>query len=273
MPLVQIKQASKRQMKIIKRVLYVVPFFCALTFNLSYAECRSDYYDETVQVAKVHDGDTLKLGDGRKLRIIGINTPELARDNKPAEPYALQASQTLKQLLNHQNTVKLRYGSEKQDRYGRLLAHVFLNNGGNITELMLKKGMGLALVVPPNLWNSDCYQQAEQYAQQKQSAFWQHPRYQAIDVHQLAKQHRGYYRVRGRVQRIGESSSAYWLNLSDDFALKIKKSDNQYFTSLPIENLKGKTVIAQGWIYESRYKNRREMRMRIRHPAALDVVK
>lgn len=260
-------------MKIIKRGLCVVPFFCALTFGISYAECRSDYYDETAQVAKVHDGDTLKLGDGRKLRIIGINTPELARDGKPAEPYALQATQTLKQLLNQQNTVKLRYGSEKQDRYGRLLAHVFLNNGGNITELMLKKGMGLALVVPPNLWSRDCYQQAQHTAQQAQNGLWQHARYQAIDVHQLDKQHRGYYRVRGRVLRIGESSSAYWLNLSDDFALKIKKSDNRYFTSLSIENLKGKTVIAQGWIYESHHQNRHEIRMRIRHPAALDVVK
>lgn len=273
MPLVQILQATKRHRIIIKRVLQLVPFFCVLPPGIAYANCASDYYDEIVQIGKVHDGDTLKLTDGRKLRIIGLNTPEHARDEKPAEPYAMQATQTLKQLIDNQHRIKLRYGAEKRDHYGRLLSHVFLNDGRNITELMLKKGMGLALVIPPNLWNKDCYQQAEQTAQQAQTGLWQHPRYQAIDVLQLESHYRGYYRVKGTVQRISKSRSAYWLALSENFALKIKKSDSHYFNSLPIESLKGTTLIARGWIYERPYKNRNQKRMRIHHPDALDVVK
>ena len=42
-------------------------------------------YDEIAVVDYIHDGDTLRLRDGRRVRLIGINTPELTRDNKPAE--------------------------------------------------------------------------------------------------------------------------------------------------------------------------------------------
>lgn len=249
-----------------------MPFFYCLAIYHAYAECRSDKYDETVQLHKVHDGDTFKLTDGRKVRIIGINTPEHARDNQPAEPYALHATQALKQLLENQPHLKLRYGAEKQDRYGRLLAHVFLNDDRNVSELMLQKGMAQALVVPPNLLHVSCYQQAEQAARLNQRGLWQHPRYQIIDAQQLSSQHRGYYRVKGTVQRVGESRSAYWLNLDDHFALKIKKSDSHYFTQQPIKNLQGQQLVARGWIYISNHKNRDELRMRIRHPSALDVV-
>ncbi|MGD8483335.1 MAG: thermonuclease family protein [Thioalkalispiraceae bacterium] len=260
-------------MEIIKRVLVAVPFFCLALAHAANAECRSTYYDETVSVDKVYDGDTVRLADQRKIRIIGINTPERARDDKPAEPYALQASQALQQLLHNQPRVKIRYGKEKHDRYGRLLAHVFLTDGRNLTELLLRQGMGLALTVPPNLWRYECYQRAEQSARQAGAGLWQHPRYQAVDVKQLAPQQQGYYRVTGTVQRIGESRSAYWLNLSNDFALKINKSDQHYFIAPGIDDLKGTTLVARGWIYERQYRGHRQKRMRIRHPAALNVVK
>ena len=266
----KIKPALKQVMKFNKRVLLAVPFFyAALISQPAYAICASGYYDETVQIRKVHDGDTLKLTDGRKIRIIGINTPELARDNQTAEPYADKATQNLKQLLRGRS-IELRYGKEKHDRYGRLLAHVFLPNGQNVTELMLKKGMGLALTVPPNLWAQPCYQQAERSARQQNIGLWQHARYQAIDVQKI--QQHGYYRIKGTVQRVNESRSAYWLNMGHHFALKIKKSDARYFISAPIKQLTGKTLIARGWIYPTHYKGKNELRMRIRHPAALDVV-
>ena len=106
-------------MKFNKRVLLVVPFFYAIFVSPhAYANCATEYYDESVQIHKVHDGDTLKLTDGRKIRIIAINTPELARDDQTAEPYADKATQSLKQLLSGRH-IKLRYGTEKHDRYGR----------------------------------------------------------------------------------------------------------------------------------------------------------
>ena len=60
---------------------------------LAAVDCPADRIDEYVEVADVHDGDTVRLVDGRKLRLIGFNTPELARDESPAEPLATEARQ------------------------------------------------------------------------------------------------------------------------------------------------------------------------------------
>ena len=51
------------------------------------------------QVAKFVDGDTLILDPGEAIRLVGINTPEMARDGRPAEPLALEARDTLVALL------------------------------------------------------------------------------------------------------------------------------------------------------------------------------
>jgi endonuclease YncB( thermonuclease family) len=269
MPLAPIEQGARQQTKTLKGVLYAVPFFCLLAFTQNAnARCSSNFYDDTVVVASVHDGDTLRLQDGRKLRIIGINTPELARKKKPAEPFAHQARVALEEILKSNRQIKLRYGKEKYDRYNRLLAHPFLINGENITEHLLKQGMGFSIVVPPNIWQADCYKNAEKYARNNNIGLWQHPRYLPLDVSKITKKLRGYHRVTGTVQRIGESRYSYWLNLSKEFALRIKKQDAKHFSSLPIHNLEGKTLIARGWIYE----RNNEMRMRISHPSALEVV-
>lgn len=246
-----------------------VPFFCLFAFsqNIS-ASCATSFYDASVEVERVHDGDTLRLTDGRKVRIIGINTPELARKNKPADPMAHEARDALQALLKDNSQIKLRYGKEKYDRYNRLLAHPFLADGTNITEQLLKKGFGFALVVPPNNWQSDCYKKAENQARQNQVGLWQHPHYKAIAAEQVTKKFKGYYRIKGKVERVGESRYSYWLNLSKGFALRIKKQDAKHFNSLPIKSLKDKTIVARGWVYE----RNKEMRMQIRHPSALEVV-
>ena len=56
-----------------------------------------------VGVAKVVDGDTLRLVDGRSVRLIGINTPELGRDGRKAEPFAVAAQRRLRALVEASN--------------------------------------------------------------------------------------------------------------------------------------------------------------------------
>ncbi|MEJ2143176.1 MAG: thermonuclease family protein [Gammaproteobacteria bacterium] len=247
----------------------VVPFFCWIApAQILAADCLSRFYDSKVEVKRVFDGDTFQLTDGRKVRIIGINTPELERDNKPADPLAYEARDALKNLLKENRHIQLRLGKEKYDRYHRLLAHPFLADGTNITEQLLKKGLGFALLIPPNNWQSECYRQAENHAREQKLGLWKHPYYQPVAAERITKNFRGYYRVKGKVGRIGESRNAYWLNLSSGFALRISKKDARYFHALPVESLKDKTITARGWVYE----RNNEMRMNVHHPAALEVV-
>ncbi len=257
--------------KFIQRALISAPFLVALWSGVlppalaRGTDCTAARFDEQVTVRYVYDGDTVQLSDGRKLRLIGINTPERGRDDQPAEPHADVARQHLHQWRQNSRQWFLVYDQQRQDRYGRLLAHVFDGQGRNITQQLLRDGAGQLLVIPPNLKFIHCYRQAQQAARRAGHGVWALPEYQPVTVEQLLPETRGYRMVTGQLTRIGESRSSLWLNLGKHFALRLKKGDLSYFNRQEIATWVGRRITAQGWIY--RYKG--QSRMRLRHPAAL----
>jgi endonuclease YncB( thermonuclease family) len=78
-----------------------------------------------LMVARIIDGDTLELEDGRRVRILGIDAEELYFDDfsQPPTCRALEAKNFLETLILDKK-VELEFEEEKEDRYGRLLAHV-----------------------------------------------------------------------------------------------------------------------------------------------------
>lgn len=257
-------------MVVSKRALLAASFFYAwllLLTSAQAADCQSEQYDEQVTVAKVFDGDTVQLTDGRHLRFIAINTPERGRDNRPAEPLADTAKYRLESLLAADKSLLLRFDQEKKDRHGRLLAHPYLHDGRNLSQTILQAGLGFHITVPPNLLFLDCYQQAEQEARQQQRGLWQQPYYQPQQASQLPPTATGFRRITGTVSRIGESRAAYWLNLGNNFALRLPKSELHYFPFAPV-SLMGKTLTVRGWVYL----RRDELRMNLRHPASIEAI-
>lgn len=110
---------------------------------------------------KVSDGDTLRLGDGRKVRIIGINTPELASKTRSAEPYALMAKQAAEVFLEKSKQRYLLEGVEPKDPHSRVLAHVFNEEKDILAEYLLRHGLAMQIVIPPNTRFNECYRHAE----------------------------------------------------------------------------------------------------------------
>ena len=53
--------------------------------------CAPDRIDARVSVTHVVDGDTVKLADGRTLRFIGVDTPEIGHEGRPSQPFAAEA--------------------------------------------------------------------------------------------------------------------------------------------------------------------------------------
>ncbi len=257
---------------LVKRTLPAASFFylclCLLVAPLAADECRSDRIDETVHVSRVFDGDTVRLQDGRHLRLIGINTPELARDERPAQPLAEAARQRLRALLANNSPLQLRYGTERHDRYGRLLAHAFLADGRNLTALLLREGRGSQIAIPPNLWGLDCYRHAERVARAAGRGIWSHPWHQPRHADSLATSTRGFHLVTGRVSRIGESQRALWLNLGDGFAVRIPREDLVYFKKIPPPSLLNRKIEVRGWIY----RRNRQLRLTLQHPAGLRIL-
>lgn len=232
--------------------------------------CRLNQAHETVRVSHVYDGDTIKLKDGRKLRLIGINTSERGRDDETDQPFYQAAKSRLQQIIKqNRSIIKIVTGKQKRDRHKRLLAHVFSPDGTNITATLLNEGLGFSIVIPPNLQFLNCYQNVEQVAEKLKRGIWAHSFSQPIESDSLntSKSNLGFKRVIGRIQRINQSSSAYWLTIENNFALRIMKRDLRYFRDYHPETLLNKKIIAKGWI--SRKKN--NLRMSIQHPLSLII--
>lgn len=232
------------------------------------ADCPADRTDERSRVAFVHDGDTLRLDDGRSVRLIGLDTPEVGHDGTPAQPFAEQARTALEKLLAADPYIRLRYDAERQDRYQRTLAHVYLDDGRSVAALLIEQGLAAALVVPPDLWNIECYRAAERRARTGRRGIWALPAYQPVASTALASDAQGFHLIHGRVTRVGGSRKSVWLTLEGGLSLRIERDDLHYF-STPPEQLRGRTVIVRGWPHPGRDGG---PVIRLRHPAALEVV-
>lgn len=249
-------------------VYAALAFPLLLATRLSWADttgCEPDRIDEWAIVEYVYDGDTVRLVDGRRVRLIGINAPEIGRDGAPSDPFAQRARQALMELAGPKTRVGLRYDETRTDKYRRSLAHLFLGNGTSLQEELLDQGLATTLVVPPNVWSLDCYADAEARALRTRRALWSLPQYQIVEAEQLGLDTRGFRIITGRVQRVGHSKSSVWLNLSPQVALRIPRDDLSYFADFDPVQLNGRRVIARGWLYL----RRDQLRMTIRHSANL----
>jgi len=228
--------------------------------------CSSHSYDEQAYVTKVYDGDSLKLADGRKIRLIGINTPEMNYDTGTPEPYAEKAKQLLENtVLKHK--VRLKYGTDKKDHYKRTLAHLLLNDETNIQYVLLEKGYASNIAIPPNLWMHKCYQAAEKLAQKTKKGIWNNRISRPIKAKSLDRNRTGYKRVIGRINSIDHSNKNVKLYFDNKLTLIIAKNNSKYFKNFNFESFINKTVTVKGWV---RLKQNRFI-MDLKHPSAIET--
>lgn len=141
--------------------------------------------NELYYVRKVIDGDTIILFDHQKVRLIGIDCPErfesdkLLRDASRSglnvkEITALgQRSYEFARVLCESQSVRLEFDRDKYDRYGRLLAFVFLSDGRMLNEELIKNGYALAyLRFDFNEQYQAKFRQAQQYARAARKGLW-----------------------------------------------------------------------------------------------------
>ena len=243
--------------------------YCCLAAAAAGA-CHTAHYDAPGRVRYVIDGDTVVLAGGGKVRLIGIDTPELGHDGTVDQPYARQAREFLVALLRQpRGQIHLVYDRQRRDRYGRLLAHLFLPDGTSIEARILARGLATPLVIPPNVGFLGCYQGQSQQAMDAGTGLWSLPQYRPTPVSALTGTERGYHRVRGKITHIGDSRTSVWLDMGRRLGLRIVKTDLQYFANLHIETFAGRTVEARGLIYQQNG----QLRIRIRHPVNIRLLK
>lgn len=156
-----------------------------------------------VLVARVIDGDTIELAGGELVRYIGVDAPETrrrigARWIEDPEPFGREATEANRRWVEGRR-VRLEYDVERRDRYGRLLAYVYVDGemvpppgasaksgssrvrdvafgeapgGGMVNAKLLEEGYAQLLTIPPNVKHADRFRQAQAAAREGRRGLW-----------------------------------------------------------------------------------------------------
>lgn len=117
-------------------------------------------------VSRVVDGDTFHCQDGRKVRLIGIDSPERLQG-----PFGVRSRGALLGLLQSGAPVRLERDVAARDQYGRVLAHAWLGSI-LINEAMVRGGWAVLYTVPPNVKYADRLQKAQNEARAGAAGLW-----------------------------------------------------------------------------------------------------
>ncbi|MDP9478176.1 MAG: thermonuclease family protein [Actinomycetota bacterium] len=132
-------------------------------------------YDATATVTRVVDGDTVEISpaiDGvEDVRLIGVDTPETKEPGCAPQPYGSEASSYAESVLPGQR-IELEFGVERTDRYDRLLAYVYTEDGEMFNENLLEGGYAQAYPYPPDTKYADRFARAQESASAAGLGIW-----------------------------------------------------------------------------------------------------
>ena len=131
------------------RRLILLPVLALFTAGTAACPLGESDPVERAEVVFVNDGDTLELADGRRVRLLGVNAPEIDHDApRRSDPLALEARNTLSALFPKGTPGLLRLDEEQRDRYGRLLAHLYTMDRLSVAEILLERGLAVTRWCP-----------------------------------------------------------------------------------------------------------------------------
>ena len=129
------------------------------------------------KVSKITDGDTFyvmtKNSEKFKIRLIGIDAPESYNVGKKfrKEYFGKEAKIFVTNLLKNKK-VKLTFDVQKTDRYGRILAYIYLENGVFLNQYLVENGFAVVATFPPNVKYVEVFTKAEKLARKKEVGLW-----------------------------------------------------------------------------------------------------
>jgi micrococcal nuclease len=126
-------------------------------------------------VRRAVDGDTLLLADHTRVRLLGVDTPETKRPEAPVEPWGPEAHEFTRARVEGRE-VRLEFDKERYDKYGRVLAYVYLGDWF-LNEELIRAGMGRAITNHPySEAMKRRFRAAEREARDNRRGIWSHAR-------------------------------------------------------------------------------------------------
>ncbi len=136
------------------------------------------YHDHTFRVVRVVDGDTIDIeapdhgNPGTRIRLWGVDTPEVAHGSQPNMYFGPEARTFAERTLENKSVHIVLSPKRTRDRYGRLLAYVFLERGGTmLNELLVEEGMAYADTRFDHAYKKR-FEDAEKRARKSSTGLW-----------------------------------------------------------------------------------------------------
>jgi len=231
-------------------------------------------------VTAVTDGDTVILDDGRVVRMIGIQAPKLPLDRPDFQPWPLAPeARAALVALALDKPVRLGFGGESVDRYGRVLAHVFVDGPEGAVwaqQAMIELGLARVYSFPDNRACLDLLFAAEGRARLGRLGIWADPYYSTRAADQpgdLLARAGQYELVEGRVLLADKNGGRVYLNFGrfwkEDFTAVIEAPALRLFAKAGIDPLllENALVRIRGWVDD-----RDGPRIEVTHPEQIEVL-
>lgn len=220
-------------------------------------------------VERVVDGDTVNLTDGTRVRMVGIDAPELGRRGNPDDPYARDAHQHLSTLLElGGHEIGLMVGEPERDRYGRLLAVAYTGRHGDLAAHLVRNGLALVTAIPPLTDAWSCQREAERHARNARLGLWSENSGPVVDASELHRT--GFAIVRGKAGAWSERKRDRFLSLDDALVLRFRDADiERWFDGVDLGGYAGHTLEVRGWVHPW---GRDGRAITVQHPAAVEIL-
>ena len=228
-------------------LLFLVLLFSGVYFTFEKTAAEEVYINEVI------DGDTVVSASGKRIRLLGIDSPEINWEQGGAEFFGWEARDYLiEQLLN--KNVNLEYDIDKKDDYGRSLAYIFLD-GENFNLKLLEQGYAGLMLVSPNDKYRKIFIRAADEARKNRRGIWNKLEYYSdklpIITYREAEKYIGEeVIVKGKIVNTAKTEEVSFLNFSHNYqntlSLVIFNDNLIKFSYQPVDYLKERQIKVMG---------------------------
>jgi len=229
---------------------FLLPFIFILVFSSSLWALEEG---GSYPVTRVIDGDTLVLDGNEHVRLLGIQAPEIGRKGEPDQPFARDAHQALRDIVEGQR-LRVVFDARKKDRYGRWLAHLYLPDGRWVQGVMVSDGMARVYSFADNRAKVRELLALESAARKQGLGLWGWPAYHVHKAQEKAAiPMQTYGVIEGRLHKVAEVRGHLYLNFEEnwreDVTFFIHRKSRDRFDLETLFALEGQRVRGRGWVF------------------------
>ncbi len=207
-------------------------------------DCPSFHSQQRVSIAFVIDGDTVQLTDKRRVRLVGMNTPELKEGSALSRRFAQQAKEALQNWIEQRRSLYLSQDQSSRDHYGRQLSYLHDGKGNDAGAFLLSQGLAYAVAIAPDLQRVECYFSLEKQARAARLGIWMESPIKALDRERFFEGGFGVYR--GEVSAILKFKRSFALVLNERLVVMVKLSESAPYAL-------GDKVVVRGWLRQKKF--------------------